>query len=130
MKPGFESAGADGSLRFAVLSADSDGAFIEQMYALAPSVRAGAFVIGRGPVSPALVRDAQHALRTEGAALLWLAQSGPHAYVLGLPDGLADEQLESAFAAVESAFPELLDPRLSVTVAPLPQVLALSASGR
>lgn len=115
-------------LNYRVLNATGDDDFIDQMYALANRITPGLLVIGTGPVSPALARDAQDALRDLGATLLWLAPAGEGDIRLGLPDAIDDEDLERIYIAVEAAFPDLLDPRISVATAPLAQVLALAAA--
>ncbi|HLP23566.1 MAG TPA: hypothetical protein VK139_05950 [Microbacteriaceae bacterium] len=113
-----------------VIPSSSDEEFTASMYALVPKLRAGLVVLGRGPVSPALARDAQQALRSERVTLVWLAQPQPTEFHLGIPDGLAEDELEAVYASLEAALPELLHRDVRVTVAPLPQVLALSLSGR
>lgn len=115
-------------LNYRVLNATGDDDFIDQMYALANRITPGLLVIGTGPVSPALARDAQDALRDLGATLLWLAPAGEGDIRLGLPDAIDDEELERIYIAVEAAFPDLLDPRITVATAPLAQVLALAAA--
>lgn len=115
-------------LNYRVLNATGDDDFIDQMYALANRITPGLLVIGTGPVSPALARDAQDALRDLGATLLWLAPAGEGDIRLGLPDAIDDEELERIYIAVEAAFPDLLDQRITVATAPLAQVLALAAA--
>lgn len=120
----------DGAERpnYRVLNASGDDDFTAQMYALAGDIAPGMMAIGIGPVSPALARDAQEALRSEDAFLLWLAPAGEGEIRLGLPEGIADDTLELAYAAVEDAFPHLLNPGINVDVAPLAQVLLLAAT--
>lgn len=113
---------------FRVLNARDDDDFTAQMYEMAEHIEPGLLAIGVGPVSAVLARDAQAALRSEDAFLLWLAPAGEGEIRLGLPEDLDDETLERAYAAVESAFPHLLDPRITVDVAPIAQVLALAAA--
>lgn len=120
--------GLSGDLNVRVLNAKNDTDFTEQMYALADAIEPGLMAIGIGPVSPALARDAQQALRERGAFLLWLAPESESEIRLGLPDAIDDEVLEQAYAAVESAFPHLLNPEITVAVAPLAQALALAAA--
>lgn len=119
---------SDVELAFRVINANDDADFTAQVYALAPKLAPDLLIIGVGPVSPALARDAQVALRSEGAHLIWIAPAGVGQIRLGLPDDLDDDTLERAYAAVEAAFPHLLDPRINVDVAPLPQVLALAVA--
>ena len=80
-------------LNYRVLNATGDDDFIDQMYALANRITPGLLVIGTGPVSPALARDAQDALRDLGATLLWLAPAGEGDIRLGLPDAIDDSRI-------------------------------------
>ncbi len=114
------------------MTAENDADFLDQVIESVANLQPGAFIIGGGNVGPAAVRQAQQLLRERGAHLLWLYATGRDIVNvhIGLPENLDDATRERAYEVLEAAFPELLEPLVQVNLDSLPQVLALSASGR
>lgn len=110
-----------------VLAARDDADFTQQLRGMASEIRAGSFVVATGPVSPELARDAIAAVTSLDAHVVWIAPRDDSEILLGLSTPGNDELLEQAFSVVESAYPELLDPRLTVTSAPIVDVVFVAS---
>lgn len=123
---GLAAAASDGAPEYFALNARDDDDFTQQMYRVAGNFKAGTFVIATGPISIVLVRDALEAVTSLGAILLWMAPLSDTEILLGMPDLNSDELLEQAYAAIESAYPDLLDARIHVRVAPIVDVITLA----
>lgn len=121
-------AGSTTMTRFRAIVVESDGEFTSDLQQHASELEDGIIVIGVGPVSFLTVRDAQSALRELGSTIVWLAPRSDTEVQLGLPNELSDSEIEASYAAVEAAFPDLLDPRIQVEVAPIARVLALASA--
>ncbi|MGV1033893.1 MAG: hypothetical protein ACOYBP_01550 [Microbacteriaceae bacterium] len=112
---------------YSVLAARDDDDFTKQLRDLSGEIRAGSFVVATGPISSELARDAIAAVTSLDAHVVWIAPRHDSEILLGLSTPGNDELLEQAFLAVEHAYPELLDPRLTVTSAPIVDVVFVAS---
>ena len=123
---GVAAVASNGTPEFITVNARDDDDFTQQLYSVAERIVAGTFVIVTGPVSIALARDALDAISSLDAMVLWLAPLSDTEILLGMPELNDDELLEQAYAAIETAYPDLLDSRINVAVAPIVEVITLA----